>query len=67
MEENWKFLIGEKVKWTAGKEDRPILLRGLYLEQIDDKLSKVMCLEHRGMKAHAEMEVRTDLLERDSS
>lgn len=59
------FLIGEKVCWSIGREDNPILLRGLYIEKTNSTESKVLCYEQNGQRRNIELKVLTELLKRD--
>lgn len=59
------FNLGESVTWSIGRENNPIILRGLYLEEIDKISSKVLCIEQNGLRRHTELEVITELLKKD--
>ncbi len=57
-----EFLIGDKVKWIGG----PFDMRGLYLEQLDDMYSLVLCTQQNDMRRKIEIKVVTEVLEKDN-
>jgi hypothetical protein len=40
-------------------------MRGLYLEEISDTMSKVLCTEQNDYRRKCEMDVMTEILEKD--
>ena len=59
------FEIGEKVTWFIGQKSNPIVLRGLFLEEISNTQSRVLCYEQNRLQRKAEIEVETELLKKD--
>lgn len=60
-----QFLIGEKVKWTIGKKDRPIICRGLFLKNKSHGLSQIICYERHGILGQTRVEVKTEILQKE--
>jgi hypothetical protein len=56
-----EFLIGDPVKWKGG----PFDMKGLYLEQLDDVYSLVLCTQQDDVRRKIELKVLTEALEKD--
>lgn len=57
-----RFDIGTRVKWSI----RGFILRGLFIERLDDQFSEVRCYEKNGQRCVCNINVCNSLLEPDN-
>jgi hypothetical protein len=58
------FEIGEEITWTVGREDKPIVNRGIFYDKIDEVYSEVVLVEVNSVPTSRKIQVETNLLER---